>query len=96
MSCCEYEFIFACKWFETKRNHKPHTTLYYKYAKDTEWVFGTCDYLEGKAKVEYIKVCKSSGAFDSAVHNSLPIEEKQKMNIKNQVIQELHNHLYQS
>ena len=93
MSCCEYDFVFACKWFENKRTRKAHTTIYYKDARDTEWVFDTCDYLEGNARVEYIRVCKSSGAYESAVHNSKPTE---KTKIKSQIIQELHNHLSQT
>ena len=69
--------------------------MYFKDASDTEWVFGTCDYLEEKARVEYIRVCKNSGAYETAVHNSLPTEQKQKIKIKSQIIQELHNHLSQ-
>lgn len=100
MPSCDYEFIYVCKWFQNKRHRTPSDTMYYKEAKDTHYIFDTCSFTDGLVRVEYIRVCKNSGAYSSAVFNSSTpeeknkiIEERRKIKIKNEIVQELHNHL---
>lgn len=67
---CDMEFVYRCSWFKTKRTLKSDTTMFYKEAKHTEWVFDTDDYKNGLVRVEYLPVCKMSSACESAIHNS--------------------------
>ena len=66
----EKEIICKCSWFDSKRHRKSHTDMYYKELKDTLWVFDSCDYKNGLARVEVIKVSKNTNEYDSAVNNS--------------------------
>jgi hypothetical protein len=74
--------------------------MYYKEAKDTHYIFDTCSFADGLVRVEYTRVCKNSSAYSCAVFNSSTpeeknkiIEERRKIKIKNEIVQELHNHL---
>lgn len=64
------KFIYRCSWFESKRHKKSHTDMYFENAKHTEWVFNSCDYLNGLAKVEYIMVGENTKYYEMAVGNS--------------------------
>ena len=73
------DFIYKIDWFKTRRHKLSHTTQYLKNPKDVEWVFESQDWLNDLARVEYIKVSKSSKKYEMAVFNSLPLEEKKKI-----------------
>jgi len=73
---CEGKFVYRCMWFKNMRSTKSHTDMFYLNAKDTEWIFDTCDFLNGLARVEYVKVCKDSSSYTTATFNSL-LKEKQ-------------------
>jgi len=101
-SCC-YDYIYAVKSFLNKRNRTPIDIMYYKDVKDAEYVFDTCIFADGLVRIEYIRVCKNSGAYEQAVYNSATPEEKkkireekEKIKIKSQIIQELTNQLTHS
>lgn len=73
------DFIYKIEWFETRRHKLSHTTMYFKDPKDVEWVFNSQDWFNNLARVEYIKVSKSSKYYEMAVFSSLPLEEKIKI-----------------
>lgn len=100
-SCC-YDHIYIVKSFLNKRSRTPINSSYYKDVKDTEYIFDTCIFADGLVRVEYAKVCKNSNAYELAVFNSATpeekkklTEEKEKINLKSQIIQDLQNHLSQ-
>lgn len=64
------KFIYKVSSFETKRHKKSHTNMYFAHAEHTEWVFNSCDYLNGLAKVEYIMVAADSKYYEMAVECS--------------------------
>lgn len=64
----EKEIIFKCSWYESKKHRKIHSNMYFKELKDILWVFDSCDYNRGLARVEIIKVSKNSNEYNSALH----------------------------
>jgi len=67
---CDVEYVYCCKWFDSRRHTKSHTTMYYLFPDDVKWIFDTEDYLHKVVRVEYMPVCKKSPSYKSAFHNS--------------------------
>ena len=73
----DYEFIYMVSMYETKRHSISHTDLYFKEAKDTQWLWiddesgsGKVICSSGYGLVHYIRVKKDSVEYKSAIENS--------------------------
>jgi hypothetical protein len=67
---CGIEYVYCCKWFDTRRHTISHTDMYYLFPNDVKWIFDTDEYLRKLVRIEYMPVCKKSPSYKSAFHNS--------------------------
>ena len=66
------EFIYKVSFYNNNRSKVSHTDMYYLNPIHTRWAFDTHQI----AKIFYIRVPKNSNEYDSAVKNSILMDNE--------------------